>query len=86
MVLYAIYKRKATKKALILEGQKIIAAIDAHEMLEKQVMVDQVIDVVKLSEMVAACDCPETLPLVPANCVNELDDHVAADLILAKAN
>ncbi|KAG5523129.1 hypothetical protein RHGRI_035069 [Rhododendron griersonianum] len=55
MVLYGIYKRKGTKKlALVIEGQKIMVAIDAHQVLEKQVIVDhQVIDVAKLSEMVA---------------------------------
>ncbi|KAG5523128.1 hypothetical protein RHGRI_035068 [Rhododendron griersonianum] len=85
MVLYEIYKRKGTKKlALAVEGQKIMAAIDAHQMLEKQVIADQVmIDVAKLSEMVDVC--PETVPLVPC-AANELDDHIAAELVLAKAN
>ncbi|XP_058194261.1 bidirectional sugar transporter N3-like [Rhododendron vialii] len=84
MVLYGIYKRKGTKKlALVLEGQKIMATIDAHQMLEKQVIADQVIDVAMLSEMVAVCQ--ETVPL--ALCAaNELDDHTAAELVLAKAN
>ncbi|KAE9453609.1 hypothetical protein C3L33_14477, partial [Rhododendron williamsianum] len=85
MVLYGIYKRKGTKKlALAVEGQKIMAAIDAHQMLEKQVIADQVIiDVAKLSEMVDVC--PETVPLVPCAAI-ELDDHIAAELVLAKAN
>ncbi|KAI8529251.1 hypothetical protein RHMOL_Rhmol12G0210700 [Rhododendron molle] len=54
MVVYGVYKRKGTKKlALVVEGQKIMAAIDAHQMLEKQVIADHVIDVAKLSELVA---------------------------------
>ncbi|KAI8529248.1 hypothetical protein RHMOL_Rhmol12G0210600 [Rhododendron molle] len=85
MVVYGIYKRKGTKKlALMVEGQKIMAAIDAHQMLEKQVIADQVIDVAQLSEMVAVC--PETVPLVPCAANEVLDDHIAAELVLAKAN
>lgn len=88
MVLYEIYKRKGAKKlALVVEAQKIMAAIDAHQMLEKQVIVadHQVIDVAKLSEMVDVC--LETVPLVVPCAANELDDHnIAAELVLAKAN
>ncbi|GFZ08016.1 hypothetical protein Acr_19g0009530 [Actinidia rufa] len=79
MVLYLMYKN--TKK--VVEEQK--AAIDEVEInqvrvlkeeAEKlpEVLVEQVIDVVKLSAMV----CPEIVPLVPNIILNEMDiviDH-----------
>ncbi|KAF7124873.1 hypothetical protein RHSIM_Rhsim12G0178000 [Rhododendron simsii] len=83
MVLYGIYKRKGAKK-LVVEGKKIMAAIDAHQVLEKQVIAEQVIDIVKLSEMVAVI--PETVPILVPCAANEQDVHIAAELVLAKAN